>query len=186
MKQYEIKPIENLSAVVAFRPKEIQVSKSIYDMVPDIHKENFNQILMKARESYESLVEQAKSCGEKPKAMALKSQVVTEIVNPFLSSLSIGEKPKVTRTIRPQEDKEEESIRVLTQEEKDKVKKLYNNFDSESLEDSKEETTSDTEDFFVEGEVDIFADMEISSVDVGNNDDIDVPDLDEVNFEDLI
>lgn len=124
-----ITSVENLSAVVAYKPKEIQVNKGVYDRVPDSHKEQFDNVLNNARSFYDKTVLEVKAKGEKPNAHTIKSESINRYINPFLQGLSLS--TGIVRT------KTSISVTPSTNNHTDKAKAAENSYNLTSKDLSK-------------------------------------------------
>lgn len=146
--------VEKLSSVVAFRPKQIEVPESVYNSVPKGKIEDFESVLNLARDTYQSKVDEIKAKGEKPQAAKIKSEVIDEIINPFLRNLGINRdvEKKVVRSSKPRitDAKEKVVYESLTEDQIQVAKDYYdNNFKEDMLDDSFEEKPDVIPDDFI-------------------------------------
>lgn len=136
---YKIVKVDKLGALCAFRAKEIQVVASLYDSVPADKLEDFGIVLNKAREKYESLVSESKAGGEKLSSGKCKSKAVFLVLNPWLERMGIAKSTPV-RTIvskNPGIPSNKVKVDIVSGKiDKERIAKIYNQFPSESLEDS--------------------------------------------------
>ena len=157
-------PVLNLSQLVAFRPKEIQIQKEVYDLLPEQFRKEFEGIMINAEKEYKELASKVVN-GTKMSPMSAKTKIVNSLVIPYLQSKGINQTIKKTDTqSRPSTKKAKETLMViskLTEEQKELVAKTHSNFSSEDLEDS----------------VDVATDA-VGEVEVDT-------DLSDINFEDL-
>lgn len=138
--------VEKLGDVCAFKPKEIQVVGSVYDIVPKEAMEDFESVLNSAKESYDKMVADAKASGEKPKSAQFKATAIAEFVKPFLAKYGVEgkkerSKEKVITPKNPKITDAKDPVEVdLTEDEQKKAEEFYdNNFSSDMLDDSVEE-----------------------------------------------
>lgn len=159
----KVERVEALGAVCAFKPKGvIQVLGSTYDKVPELKMADFEAVLGKTREAYEAKVAEVKARGERPKASQLKSEAISEVLEPFLVSIGLEKKAakSPTRVVKSKNPRVPEDTKVkaspeLTEEEKKAAEEAYdNNFPEEILDDSEEkfEGTEDPFDGFDDAE----------------------------------
>lgn len=102
MKQYKVQPVDNLNALVAFRPAVIEVPSYLYDKVEN--KAEFEIVVNQAREEYERNVANAKSSGVKVSPAKLKSEAVALFIEPFLKDHNLLSVEKVTIVKSNQKD----------------------------------------------------------------------------------
>lgn len=142
--------VEKLGDVCAFKPNEIQVVGNIYDRVPEESREDMAVIFNNAKDAYDAKVAQAKASGEKPKSAQYKSEVIADVVKPFLAKFGLEpkkEKKIIEKVIAPKEPKitdAKDPVQVeLSSVDKKTAESYYdNNFPSDMLDDSVDEITT--------------------------------------------
>lgn len=142
--------VEKLGDVCAFKSNEIQVVGNVYDRVPAESLEDFTVILNNAKDAYDAKVADAKAKNEKPKSAQYKSEVVSEIVRPFLAKFGVEgkqERKTVEKVIRPKDPKitdAKDPVQIeLTEVEKKSAERYYDdNFPSDMLDDSVDEVVT--------------------------------------------
>lgn len=189
--------VAGLSAVCAFKPKEIQVQDVLYGQVPSDKMEDFEVVLNKTKDLYEDKVKEVKSRGEKPKALALKSEAIQAVLNPWLERMNLLYKSVHVKHIEsknPRIPKVDERLSVAPVKlNKEEIAQFYDDFPSDVLPDSSDEESdslekSDSIDSLFEGEEDMFGpgvQVVESKPDVGKKLSVDLPEVKGVNFEDL-
>lgn len=146
----KISRVEKLGDVCAFKSNEIQVVGNIYDRVPEDSREDMAVIFNNAKDAYDAKVAQAKASGEKPKSAQYKSEVISDIVKPFLSKFGLEpkkEKKIIEKVIAPKAPKitdAKDPVQLeLTSVDKKTAESYYdNNFPSDMLDDSIDEVTT--------------------------------------------
>ena len=145
----DINIVEKLGAVCAFRPKSIEVLKSVVDQIPDFKLDDFYTILRNAREEYEKEVSRVKSIGEKPSSAKIKGEIFQKSLYPWLESLNIETKAPRVKVVRSSEDKVKEiketktsrksSVLLDVDLDESVIKNMYDgNFSSDDMSDSEE------------------------------------------------
>ena len=144
-----VKVVDKLGDIVAYKPNEVQVIKGLYDKVPSEFRSDFESVLITARESYFRMVKESKDKGEKPKSAAIKKQTISSIIEPFLNRHNIiksevvtrvyktenpripadGEIPVVTKNVAPRVRKQ---TIVSTNVDRNKVSELFDKFDPQN------------------------------------------------------
>lgn len=153
----KVERVEALGAVCAFKPKGIiQVLGSTYDKVPELKMADFEAVLGKTREAYEAKVAEVKARGERPKASQLKSEAISEVLEPFLVSIGLEKKAatkvrlRVVKSKNPRvpEDTKVKANPELTEEEKKVAEAAYDkNFPEDILDDSAGEAKNEKDPF---------------------------------------
>lgn len=165
----KVERVEALGAVCAFKPKGIiQVLGSTYDKVPELKMADFEAVLGKTREAYEAKVAEVKARGERPKASQLKSEAISEVLEPFLVSIGLEKKvaKSPTRVVKAKNPRVPEDTKVkanpeLTEEEKKVAEAAYDkNFPEDILDDSAGEAKNEEDPFEGFDEEDPFASEE--------------------------
>ena len=137
----EIKRVESLGDIVAFKPKEIQVLGSVYDKVPAEFFDSFCVVCQNAKKSYDAKVSEAKSKGEKPKSAQFKKEAIAENITPFLNDKcgvsDVKRAKSVTRVVKPKGTsvrKERESLIKEVDTSLEDLDDIFGNFDAETYE----------------------------------------------------
>lgn len=136
--------VDTLGAIAAFRPKQIEFLREVYDKIPDAQKDSLESVLNKCKEGYDQQVAEDKKNGVRPSPAAIKTKVFGEILYPWLDSMNVphgtlARSSGETKTVKaknpriPKEVKEEPTVQISI----DEVSKLYdNNFPADLMEDS--------------------------------------------------
>lgn len=137
--------VDKLGAIAAFRPKQIEFLKSVYDKIPDAQKSDLHTVLNECKKAYDVQVAKDKENGIRPSPIAIKSKVFEDILYPWLDSMNVDHGKPVrrksdgVRTVKaknpriPKEVKEEPTVQINI----DEVSKMFdNNFPAELMEDS--------------------------------------------------
>lgn len=135
--------VDKLGDVCAFKPKEIQVVGSVYDVIPKESLEDFESVLNSAKESYDKKVVDAKSKGMKPKSAQFKAEAIAEFVKPFLAKFGVEgkkerSKEKVIKSKEPKITDAKDPVSVdLSEADQKKAEEFYDsNFSADMLNDS--------------------------------------------------
>lgn len=146
--------VDKLGAMCAFKPKEIQVLRSVYDSIPEEKKEDFEEQLRDTRDCYQKKVDEARSRGEKPKSAQFKSEAISEVVDKWLSTNGIQEeKVKIVRSSNPRIPKDVPEVQISEEEQKE-MEGIYENYPTEALEDDRPEKVEENslDEGFFEGD----------------------------------
>lgn len=141
----EIKRVETLGDVVAFKPNEIQVVGNVYDRVPAEFFDSFVTVCNNAKLAYDAKVDAAKKAGNKPKSAQYKKEAIAENITPFLSQrcgVTDARAGVTIRTTRPRIPGDNEQVVVnhrvsLVQDVDvalDDVSDLFGDFDADTYE----------------------------------------------------
>ena len=159
-------------------------------------RDDLEVVLNKTQQAYSAKVDAVKAKGEKPKAIALKSEAIAEILTPWLDKMGVGVSVSVTKTVSPKNpriprDTEKIEISEVKIDESN-IKDFYDDFPSEKLEDSIDEVVKSDIDELFEGEEDLFgsdviiSDLDSNGVDFGDDKIEDFPLFNDVDFDNLI
>lgn len=140
----KVTKVATLGAVCAFKGTEVQVLEQVYNSVPVEKQKDFEDVLVKAQETYSAEVAAVKAKGEKPNPSAIKSKVVSDLVEGFLVKIGVSKLKSDERVIRPKEPKitnAADKIKVdRPKVDPDVLSELYDdNFPIEDMDDSKPE-----------------------------------------------
>ena len=145
--------VDSLGDIIAYKPKEIQVLGAIYDKVPEEFLDDFEVVLNTARTKYMNKVGEAKMRGEKPKSALYKKESISEVIKPFLdkfNALDNFENKRVIKTDNPRIPSDDEkitvkktSILVDTEIDLEDLGSMFDNFESDNLNDEKVEVNLD-------------------------------------------
>lgn len=137
--------VDKLGAIAAFRPKQIEFLRGVYDKIPDAQKPDLDTVLNECKNAYDVQVAKDKENGLRPSSAAIKNKVFGDILYPWLDSMnvdygkSVRKKSDGVRTVKaknpriPKEVKEEPTVQINI----DEVSKMFdNNFPAELMEDS--------------------------------------------------
>lgn len=134
---------EKLGGQVSFGGKEIRVLKATYEAVPEDKRSEFDSILIKAQEVYQSKVAEVKKTGSRPQASKLKSEAIAEVVTPFMEANSVAKgtvKRSETRVIKPTVTRDTSKVKIAeSSTTKEDLTAEFDNFPTDMLDDSVEE-----------------------------------------------
>lgn len=154
--------VDKLGDIIAFKPKEIQVRRLEYDQVPKDVINDFEVLCRKAKDYYNVETQEIKSKGGKPNPMRIKSESIVKYIYPFMNKYNIKTLKRGKQVVKGDIDKTPKSVnkqdsnsRVkeskvkgsdlkedLSKDVVDKVRSMYNNFNSEELSDELKENDS--------------------------------------------
>ena len=134
---------EKLGGQISFGGKEVRVLKATYEAVAEDKRAEFDEVLAKAQEVYQSKVADSKAKGERPQASKLKSEAIAEVVTPFLEANAVTKgtvKRSEPRVVRPTVTREEKKFRQAeSSTDKEALKEEFDDFPTDLLDDSSEE-----------------------------------------------